>query len=317
MSSTSAVAPFLLEPWFSPRPWGTLDLSPWYALKPSEPIGEAWLTGSDCLVSGGSFQGQRFSDVVSANRESILGSLAGTFPDYPLLLKILFPHDKLSVQVHPDDTMAVAKGETRGKTECWYVLSAEPGAAVALGLKTGTDAAAIRAAVENRTMEDLMVQVPVVPGDMVFVDAGTVHAIGPGVILLETQQTSDLTYRLYDYGRPRELHVELAIEATRFQTAAGKIQPIAGEDSTLLIRQQYFSVDRLAVDAEKPVECSGTTTPHTLVLTEGEAELVTVEGESLPLRKGQAMVVPASTRAYTLRSPRASTIVRSIPPATR
>ena len=315
MSPAAALAPFLLEPWFSPRPWGTLDLLPWYGLKPAEPIGEAWLTGSDCVVAGGAFQGHSFGSVVAANREAILGSLAGTFPDYPLLLKILFPHDKLSVQVHPDDAMAVARGETRGKTECWYVLSAVPGATVALGLKTGTDAAAIRAAVENRTMEDLMVQVPVVPGDMVFVDAGTVHAIGPGVILLETQQTSDLTYRLYDYGRPRELHVELAVEATRYETAAGKIAPVAGEDSTLLIRQQYFSVDRFALTAAKPVECRGTATPHTLVLIDGDAELVTAEGASLVLRKGQAMVVPACLEGYTLRSPGVATIVRSIPPA--
>ncbi len=315
--SSAAIAPFLLEPWFSPRPWGTLDLSPWYAIKPTEPIGEAWLTGTDCLVAEGAFRGQKFGSVVAANRGAILGQLAENFPDYPLLLKILFPHDKLSVQVHPDDAMAVAKGETRGKTECWYVLSAEPGATVALGLKTGTDAAAIRAAVENRTMEELMVQVPVVPGDMVFVDAGTVHAIGPGVILLETQQTSDLTYRLYDYGRPRELHVGLAIEATRLETAAGKIAPIVGEESTLLIQQQYFSVDRFALALAKPVECRGTGTPHTLVLIEGDAELVPAGGPSLAFRKGQAMVVPAWIEGYALRSPGAATIIRSIPPASR
>jgi mannose-6-phosphate isomerase len=315
MPSSAAVAPFLLEPWFSPRPWGTLDLSPWYALKPTEPIGEAWLTGEACLVSDGPFAGQKFAGVVAENRESILGKLTGAFQDYPLLLKILFPHEKLSVQVHPDDALAVASGQTRGKTECWYVLSAEPGAAVALGLKPGTDAAKIRAAVADHTMEDLMVQVPVVPGDMVFVDAGTVHAIGPGVILLETQQTSDLTYRLYDYGRPRELHVEKAIEATRLQTAAGKIAPVEKSNRTILIEQHYFSVDRLQPGPDRPLHMDGTGTPHTVVLTQGSAELTTNDGSFLECRKGQAVIIPASVTKYTVQSAAGATLVRSVPPA--
>ena len=159
-----------------------------------------------------------------------------------------------------------------------------------------------------------MVQVPVSDGDMIFVDAGTVHAIGPGVILLETQQTSDLTYRLYDYGRPRELHVEKAIEATRFATAAGKIQACTQGDRTVLIEQQYFSVDRIAPSPERPVNCEGTGTPHTLVLIEGDAELVTDATTVLSLGKGQAAVVPAHVAQYTLRSRAGGRLVRSIPP---
>ena len=312
---SASVAPFLLEPWFSPRPWGTLDLSPWYASQPSEPIGEAWLTGDACKVATGPFAGQTFGAVVAANRETILGGLTKAFQDYPLLLKILFPHEKLSVQVHPDDALAVASGQVRGKTECWYVLTADPGAAVALGLKPGTDAAKIRAAVTDHTMEDLMVQVPVVAGDMVYVDAGTVHAIGPGVILLETQQTSDLTYRLYDYGRPRELHVEKAIEATRYQTAAGKIEPVTGAESTLLIKQRYFSVDRLQLLPAKPLALKGTGTPHTLILTEGSATITAPDGPVLEAKKGQAVIIPASVTDYTLTTNSAAgTLIRSIPP---
>jgi mannose-6-phosphate isomerase len=196
------------------------------------------------------------------------------------------------------------------------VLSAEPGAAVALGLKPGTNAEKIKSAVADHTMEDLMVQVPVVTGDMVYVDAGTVHAIGPGVILLETQQTSDLTYRLYDYGRPRELHVEKAIEATRFQTAAGKISPVQKKDSILLIEQHYFSVDRLPLEPHQPLVLSGTRTPHTLVLIEGSAKLITDDGSELACPKGQAVIVPASVAEYTLATHYGATLVRSIPPAT-
>jgi mannose-6-phosphate isomerase len=312
---SASLAPFLLEPWFSPRPWGTLDLSPWYSLKPNEPIGEAWLTGDACKVASGPFAGQLFGAVVAANREAILGGLTNAFQDYPLLLKILFPHEKLSVQVHPDDALAVASGQVRGKTECWYVLTAAPGAAVALGLKPGTDAGRIRTAVSDHTMEDLMIQVPVVAGDMVYVDAGTVHAIGPGVILLETQQTSDLTYRLYDYGRPRELHVEKAIEATRYQTAAGKVEPVTGADSTLLIKQRYFSVDRLQGIAGKPLALSGTGTPHTLILTEGSATITAPDAPVIEAKKGQAVIIPANVTNYSLTMDSASgTLIRSIPP---
>jgi mannose-6-phosphate isomerase len=313
MPAAQPIAPFLLDPWFSPRPWGTLDLSPWYALKPTEPIGEAWLTGDACTIATGAAAGQTFGAFVAAHRAEMLGALADSFPDYPLLLKILFPHDKLSVQVHPDDALAAASGQLRGKTECWYVLSAEPGAGVALGLKPGADAQKIRSAVNDRTMEDLLENVPVSVGDMVFVDAGTVHAIGPGVILLETQQTSDITYRLYDYGRPRELHVEKAIEATRFQTSAGKVPPVAEPSGMLLIKQQYFSVDRIEIPAGGLVELAATGTPHTLVLVEGDAEIVTGT-VILACRKGQAAVIPGQSGDYALRSASGGTVIRSIPP---
>jgi len=311
--TSAPLAPFLLEPWFSPRPWGTLDLSPWYAHKPAEPIGEAWLTGDACTVATGPSAGKRFGEVVAENREQVLGGLASSFADYPLLLKILFPHEKLSVQVHPDDLLAQASGQLRGKTECWYVLSAEPGASVALGLKPGTDGERIRAAVADHTMEDLMVQLPVSVGDMVFVDAGTVHAIGPGVILLETQQTSDITYRLYDYGRPRELHVDKAIEATRYQTSAGKTAARPGPQSTVLIDQKYFAVDRFALAGGVAEEVKGTGTPQTLVLVEGEASVTTSSG-LLPLKLGQAAVVPARVPAFQLGSQNGGTVIRSVPP---
>jgi mannose-6-phosphate isomerase len=193
------------------------------------------------------------------------------------------------------------------------VLSADAGASVALGLKPGTDADRIRAAVADHTMEDLMTHVPVSVGDMIFVDAGTVHAIGPGVILLETQQTCDITYRLYDYGRPRELHVEQAILATRYKTAAGKIDPVEKPHSTQLIDQKYFVVDRFTLVPGGSVTLRSTETPQTLVLVEGEASIAT-GAVSLPLKLGQAAVVPASVAEYQVHTAHGATIVRSVPP---
>jgi mannose-6-phosphate isomerase len=212
--------------------------------------------------------------------------------EFPLLVKLLCPAEKLSVQVHPDDTQAQALGETRGKTECWYVLEAEPGAAVALGLKAGVDVAAVKAAIAAGTMEELMEWVPVSVGDMLFVDAGTVHAIGPGVVLLETQQTSDVTYRLYDYGRPRELHLEKGLQVIKTKTAAGKVPPKVMDGFTRLIEQKYFVVDRFDFGemTEGSVSFDG---PGCLVGLAGRAVVSTAGGEAV-LNPGQAVVVPMS-----------------------
>ncbi|HEY5054646.1 MAG TPA: type I phosphomannose isomerase catalytic subunit, partial [Acidobacteriaceae bacterium] len=243
--SDSTLQPFRLQPWFSPRPWGRRSLEPWYSaaqLGTTEPIGEAWLTGPQCIVETGPIAGQTLASAARSHTAQLLGAensaalASPEHPEFPLLVKLLFPAEKLSVQVHPDDAHAQAMGQPRGKTECWYVLSAEPGAQIALGFKPalGFNPAltpgqiapdAIRAAIAAGTLEDLLNWVPVFPGDMVFVDAGTVHAIGPGMVLLETQQTSDTTFRMYDYGRPRELHIDQALRVMRTSTAAGKVAP--------------------------------------------------------------------------------------------
>ena len=280
---TTRVAPFRLKPWFSERPWGRKNLLPWYSdTGTKELVGEAWLTGPQCVVETGSFAGKTLS--------SIAAELGGEFP---LLVKILFPAEKLSVQVHPDDAQARALGETRGKTECWYVLEAEPGAAVALGLKNGADAAVVRAAVADGTMEALLEWVPVSVGDMLFVDAGTVHAIGPGVVLLETQQTSDVTYRLYDYGRPRELHLEKGLQVMKAKTAAGKVAPRVIDGFTRLIEQRYFVVDRFDVKAgdEVRVAMDGA---GCLVGLAGNG-VVRCGGDLVELKPAQAVVVPAGS----------------------
>src|SRR6202046_3113939 len=241
MTVAPRIGPFRCKPWFSERVWGKKDLKPWFAdTGTTELVGEAWLTGPQCVVETGLFEGETLTEVGE--------ELGGEFP---LLVKILFPKEKLSVQVHPDDAQAKALGETRGKTECWYVLEAEPGATVALGLKPGVGAKEVAASVDSGTMESLMQHVPVSVGDMLFVDAGTVHAIGPGVVLLETQQTSDVTYRLYDYGRPRELHLEKGLQVMKAKTAAGEVPPRAMDGFTRLIEQQYFVVDRFELGKAK------------------------------------------------------------------
>jgi mannose-6-phosphate isomerase len=204
-------------------------------------------------------------------------------------------------------------GQPRGKTECWYVLEAEPGATIMLGLKPGVTPEAVRAAIAAGTLEELMEFVPVKVGDMVFVDAGTVHAIGPGVVLLETQQTCDITFRMYDYGRPRELHVEQALKVMKTQTAAGKVAPREMmEGFTRLIEQKYFTVDRYDLGGESEVDIDAWA-PGCLVGLSGAASVISGPERQVELLAGHAVVVPVGC-AVTVETATGVSFVRCFAP---
>ena len=303
--------PFRLAPFFSERVWGKKSLAPWFASTGTEElVGEAWLTGPQSIVETGPHAGERLDAVVAAEGAAVLGE-GSVEAAFPLLVKMLFPADKLSVQVHPDDAQAQAIGEPRGKTECWYVLEAEPGAAVALGLKAGVTLDAVRSAIGDGTLEDKLEQVPVQVGDMLFVDAGTVHAIGPGVVLLETQQTSDRTYRMFDYGRPRELHVEQGIGVTKVTTRARKVAPHAMQGFTRLIEEMYFSVDLFDVSSDDvAVAMDG---PGCLVGLNGSAVVRSAAGE-VDLHTASAVVVPAGTKVRVEASAGSARFARCMAP---
>jgi mannose-6-phosphate isomerase len=251
-SSIPELAPFLIEPRFLPKVWGYPNLRPWFDFPAStaEPTGEVWLTGDQCRVASGPHQGTPLAELFAKSSCALLGP-ASPVPESPLLIKVIFAREKLSVQVHPDDRMAQKYGQPRGKTECWYALAAEPGAKVAVGLKPGVTLDEVRAGMEHGTLEQSLNVLNVARGDMVYVDAGTVHAIWPGSILLETQQNCDITYRMFDYGRPRELHIERSLEAIKLKTRAGAVPPRPLNDRTTLIDVEYFSVERIPVKEDR------------------------------------------------------------------
>jgi mannose-6-phosphate isomerase len=310
---TTAAVPFRLKPVFSERVWGKPNLRPWYEeTGTSELVGEAWLTGPQCVVETGPLAGRTLGDVAEEFPDEMLSP--GVLAEFPLLVKMLFPDAKLSVQVHPDDVQAQAIGLHRGKTECWYVLEAEPGAAVALGLKEGTTLDAVAAAVQDGSMESLMHMEPVAVGDMIFVDAGTVHAIGPGVVLLETQQTCDVTYRLFDYGRPRELHLEQGLAVTKLHTAAGKVAPVEMDGFTRLIDQKYFVVDKFEVAAGATVSLADVTgVSGCVICLKGSGTVTSGEG-AVELGIGEAVVVPAKASAVSVKAETALTLFRCFEP---
>ena len=164
----------------------------------------------------------------------------------PLLVKYIFTSEKLSVQVHPDDAQARARGLPNGKSECWYILAAEPEAALALGFRESLGEGELRAAALDGSIEALLDWKPVSPGDFFYVPAGTVHAIGAGVSLIEVQQPSDTTYRLYDYGRPRALHLDEAVAVARREPyAADLAQHVDGGESRTLVPGPLFQVEHV------------------------------------------------------------------------
>lgn len=307
-----SLPPFRLEPWFRTRIWGFHDLSPWFDYKTEgEPIGEVWLTGDMCKAATGPLAGTALMDIALQHPETLLGS-GYENGQFPLLIKILFPKEKLSVQVHPDDAMAQKYGEPVGKTECWYALDAKPGAHVALGIKPGHKTEEIRKAIDDAKLEEMLEIVPVDKGDMIFVDAGTVHAIGPGAVLLETQQNSDLTYRMYDYGRPRELHLDLSLEAMRIATRAGKVKPVSENNHTKLIDTAYFRVDRYPLGAG-----AGTAWARSgieiLFVAAGRGELRGSGFDLFALDRCQVAVIPAVGPDWEFRPQTDTELIRIRP----
>ncbi len=291
------VQPFRVGPKFAARIWGKDSLQPWYGETGVQgKVGEAWLTGPECVVETGERTGATLAEMAK-EYPAQLGN-----GEFPLLVKMLFPSEKLSVQVHPNDAEARKIGLSRGKTECWYVLEAEPGATVACGLKSGVGVEDMRKAIADGTLENLMEWLPVSVGDMVFVDAGTVHAIGPGVVLLEVQQTCDVTYRLFDYGRPRALHLDDGLAVVKLKTSAGKVKPVAWDGFTRLIEAEYFVVDRFELKAGETIEMPMDGTGCVASLR-GSAAVNAVE-----FGAGQAVVVPEGSVALSSKS--GATVVR-------
>jgi len=321
-STSSEWAPFRIAPSFSERVWGYRDLRPWYdKVAEDQPIGEAWLTGDQCLAMSGAHAGKSLAALFAQDAEALLGPAAPRGDEgnaSPLLIKVIFAKQKLSVQVHPDDRMAQKYGDPRGKTECWYVLEAEPGAQVACGLKPGVTLNEVKEGIAAGTLESSLNLLDVAVGEMIFVDAGTVHAIWPGSILLETQQNCDLTYRMYDYGRGRELHIQKSLEATKLVTRAGKVPSCAQAGRSLLIEEDYFRVERIEVagsraSASLPGEGEPTPGLQYLFAAAGAARVEGAGFEALDVPMGGMVAVPAASPEFVVEDLGALELMRITP----
>ncbi len=321
------VQPVRLEPQFVPRIWGARSLAPLYPHKNlSEPIGEAWLTGNDSLFADGPFAGRKLAEAWRAMPPQWAGTRLDTGKPFPLLVKFLFPEDILSVQVHPDDDYAraheAATGWT-GKTEMWHALAARDGAEVLVGLKPEVTRDSFRRAIADGTAEQCLERLRVLPGDTYFVPAGTVHTIGPGLVLCEIQENSDLTYRVFDYsrkgpdGKPRPLHIEKALEVSCFGAQAGGKWPPLRFDQGPLIETfcaacRYFVTERW----ELTERISRATAPERfelLIFVEGAGH-IEAAGTEHGYARAQVWLLPAALGPYHLAPASRTTLLRAYVP---
>ena len=289
-----------------------LDLSPIYPNhKFEKKIGEAWLTGDAGKVANGPLSGLSLADLTVKYGRELVGDAALDPERFPLLLKFLFPHEKLSVQVHPDDEAARRVGLPCGKTECWYVAHARPGAQIALGLKLGVTREQFALSIEQNRAEEMLNWINVYSGEMIYVTGGTVHTLGPGSIMLETQQQSDTTYRLYDYGRPRELHLKEGLAVIKENSGSGKVVRPApsklnggANRRAPLISAPYFAVDMFELKQPhsfKTHDGSGKRSVQILVAVEGCGIIEAPGANAVTLARGDAVVVPASVDEFQVR----------------
>jgi mannose-6-phosphate isomerase len=299
----SALYPFLMLPEFYERVWGTRDLRPYFSRGvEGEPIGEVWLTGEECRVANGPLAGQTLRDLAISYGTALTGEAAPEAARFPLLIKFLYPRQKLSVQVHPDDEGARRVGEQCGKTECWYVARAVEGAQVGLGLRPGITREMFRMAIEANQAEHMLNWEDVHAGEMIYVDAGTVHAVGSNSILVETQQNSDITYRLYDYGRPRQLHLEEGMAAIREKTHAGWVDAQQQAACEVLLSSPCFIVERYKVESPFTLTAPpGNSSVQVLVCLDGGAVVECAGSEPVSFMRGEAVVVPAALPPVVLR----------------
>ncbi len=280
-------APIRIVPRLVERIWGRTDLGAWTSgVSPGAgPYGEAWLTDVACAVEGGGV----FGELIDADRGATLGDAAG-LP--PILAKLLFTAAPLSVQVHPTDAAARSSGVApTGKDEAWLVLEAAPDAAVWVGFAAQTTPAQLRAAVADGSVLSLLRRVAVQAGDTVQVPAGTVHAIGPGLVLLEIQDPVQVTYRLYDYGRPRPLQLEAALAVANLNAASGAEKQAEPPDGSpggrLLARAPRFIAEQHGVGQGLTLRPDSTRAHILVPLSPG------VSLNQRELRRGVAAFVPA------------------------
>lgn len=310
--------------------WGGRRLAAWLGLPEPRPasLGETWQVYDSNRVSNGPLAGHTLAELAQTLGADLVGTrtTARYGADLPLLAKFIDAADRLSIQVHPDDAYAHSREAHtgfHGKTEAWYILDAAPGADVTYGLSRPSDRAAFAAAVEGERLEGLMQRVPVAAGDVIFVPAGTLHAINAGIVLFEIQQKSDLTYRVYDYGRrdaktgqPRELHLEKALDVSDFAPAPhGKIAPLALEPDgarDLLVACPYFALERWRLAGPR----HAVTDPGSfeiITLIDGEAGLAWAGGQ-LVLRRGDSLLLPAGLGAWSIGPGGAAVALRAYVP---
>jgi mannose-6-phosphate isomerase len=305
--------PLQFQPEFKERVWGARELERFGFDLPEGNIGEGWMIGEHpngtTAVAGGPLSGVRLDKLREKLGAAWLGTngISAKTGRFPLLIKLLDCSDDLSVQVHPnDDYERLGTGEL-GKTEMWYVLDALPGAKIIYGLREGVDRAALAAAIAEDRIMDSLHEVSVHPGDTFYIPAGTVHALGSGVLVAEIQQNSDTTYRLYDYnrpgldGKPRELHIEDSLNVISYDGSGASYgtTELASDNAWLQIAASpYFTVEKGRVGGEWKLSTNADSF-QILIACDG-AGTIRWDGGETAIKPGDCFLLPANLGAYSL-----------------
>ncbi len=290
-----------LKPALKDYLWGGTSLMKYFDTD-SDKISEAWVLSchkdGKSIVQNGEFTGRSLDEVIEIwGKEKTLGAAASKFEFFPILIKLIDAKQNLSVQVHPDDEYAMRVEGEYGKTEMWYILDANDGAGIYYGFKEEISKEQLEEAIKTNTLTDLLRFVEVKKGECYFIPAGTVHAIGAGLTIAEVQQNSNTTYRVYDFGRvgadgkPRELHVEKAMEVSTLAPADSAVTS-SDEDICTLASCKYFNADKLSLSGEYELNSDGF---YNLLIVDGEGE---INGERFT--KYDSFFVPANFGAVTL-----------------
>ena len=302
--------PLTFKPIFKEIIWGGTDILSYKGMPvDSRKIGESWelshVDDNFSVIANGNLAGKTIDAVINEYGDRLLGrkvfSQSGT--NFPLLIKFIDARDDLSIQVHPDDQLAKARHNSLGKTEMWYVVKATPDAALYSGFSQQIDADEYVSRVEDNSLMDVLQKYNVKAGDVFFLPAGRVHAIGAGCFIAEIQQTSNITYRIFDYnrkdanGNERELHTELAkdaIDYTLYPDYRTHYTP-AENEATELAKCSYFTTNLLAVNEKITRDLSAVDSFVVYICMEGKATLKDNKGNILPLQQGQTVLIPADT----------------------
>jgi len=305
MSELNAVK---LSPAFKDYLWGGTKLKTLYNKKSNlDIVAESWELSAhkdgQSIVMGGEYDGLTLNEYIEKAGKEILGTNAEKFEYFPILIKFIDAQGSLSVQVHPDDEYALANEGEYGKTEMWYILDCEEGATLYYGFAKDVTKQEYEEAIRNNTLTEILNAVPVHKGDVFFIEAGTVHAIGEGIIICEIQQNSNTTYRVYDYnrkdkdGNTRPLHIEKAVEVSNLKKSP-ELKAIANDKDVVLAQCKYFTVRRLKVAGSMGIDIDKSSF-HSLIVAEGSGEVM-LNGEKTQINKGDSVFVPAQNGKYTV-----------------
>lgn len=300
----SALYPLKLDPTLHVKVWGGRNLSLEFnkLLPTTDPYGEAWELHDTSIIANGSLAGKTLSEVLQAYRHDLVGAHNNPDEGFPLLAKFLDASAWLSIQVHPNDEQAKElEDNPRGKTEAWVILVADEDAQLMIGVKPGTSREMMAQAIRNNQLEDYSVFASVTVGDVLYIPANTIHALGPGLLIYEIQQSSNITYRLYDWGRvgldgkPRELHIDKGVTVSNVES----LPEITHPEGELIVNGEYFQTHRHTLDDTKLI-IQTTDQFHALTCIDGEITVTSDGYDEIMLKKGETGLIPACINQFAI-----------------